>query len=51
MLVEMLEDVIFVDALRRSCGQWQRYSSRHCLETAVDMLLRQLEERAPLWIS
>lgn len=45
MLVEMLEGIIFVDALRRTCGQSLRHSSQHCLEAAVDMLLGRLEER------
>jgi len=46
MLVDMLEGVIFVDALRRSSGQSHPYSWQHCLETAVDMLLTKLERPA-----
>jgi hypothetical protein len=46
MLVDMLEGVIFVDALRRTSGQSHPYSSQHCLETAVDMLLTKLERPA-----
>ena len=45
MLIDMLEGVIFVDALRRSSGHSNLYSAQHCLETAVDVVLSRLEQR------
>ena len=50
MLIDMLEGVIFVDSLRRSYGAATAYSTQHCLETAIDMVLvrlRQLQNQGP----
>jgi AcrR family transcriptional regulator len=44
MLIDMLEGVIFIDSLRRSHGALTLYSSQHCLDTAIEMMLARLNQ-------